>query len=1278
MESSDCDTNNICTNNVDASNLNEATPTVALGQEISNDSSYEISHVECDNAISSTTSDKFVDQLDPTIVNMEADTDTDTDLFAGELSMSNVTTEKITENVEDIVQDLENLLGDTNDSYHFPRETSFDNSKLIEGYEEVNSSNVDLFEMQDSNMGVGDLDLNTTNMDCEILSEAADEELPQSDLPISEEVENEVLFTPEEATDDQYLPIEEDISEGELVLPLDDVVSETSVLPTEEEEILQNNTLCTEEVFNADETLIMENSSELETNLTVILPEVKGTDEPLIEEQSSDVTLSEYEEQQTNETEKRDVVSSVDIKTVLTEEEVPTPEQSEVIENNTILPYEEPTLSEEVLERELIQVAMEQEEAMETDVSVIQEEDVDNEVIPAEIDQKINDELIPKELIEQDEDINITSKFIQQDPVANEEMEIQENLVESASFVENEASTSELIEPEETGEDQVPIVNEQTTETISNNIETEMPCMVGVNSELKDTSDLNTNLEEDGFIKEVVAIEEVNECTDVENQLTSTENVSEVHSNEVTSAKDNEEQQSDISSETNMISIEMPIVIEDPISTEPIQPQIESTNLENELKESTVDECVSFEIPESTVDYDISALTANKRKDNIECETDEYKTDVVDSTAISSNVDDLSLPTLLNVDDVPVTSNQTDDSKEISESNEATAKPEVAAVSHDDSQITENDITSNQCDVLINTYDVNESQVTNIIKEKIVLDETENIEISSIHNVHSFDYEGSEAYNQMNLVDSSSSKETEKPSKRDKTSRKRKSEIVVRDDYTTEETLDSEIVESSNKTSEEDVSNRKSEVIRPLTVEVEDSDYNVEDMSKATSTHRLIETHKSVVEDDFKPQKAIEVLVESQVDRAPLKMTITKHKSENTHSILKIYDPTETELNHEQIPKLIIKSSSLITSDDCIAESTTSSEEPVIPRITIKPIISPVQTEHQHSPKITIKPIKPPPDDDEQCSPRTSSPRITIKPIIKPETLSPLKLTLRPYPKVEDVLSSPKLNIKPIIKPSDEMSVTETHHSPKITIKPIIKPPDEYQTEEKHSPRITIKPIVKPIEEYTRSEQPPRITIKPIIKPPEDLEESETSIAPIHPPIKLNIKPVVKPIECSLSPKITIKPVPKPPELKNETMELIDFEDQIKQERIVLKIPKNIKKDQETEKLGKIKVKLSKEDGLAHIVPSTSLKRSASEEREHEAKYMKTETGSDLTISLVSSSPSVSPSYLKNDLNDFTVMPVPQVLPDDDSVDPLAEIPVFEITLESASTTSTPIKELPG
>lgn len=49
-----------------------------------------------------------------------------------EISMSNVSNEKITEDVEDLVQDLENLLGESTDSFYISsRRTSANTSETV-------------------------------------------------------------------------------------------------------------------------------------------------------------------------------------------------------------------------------------------------------------------------------------------------------------------------------------------------------------------------------------------------------------------------------------------------------------------------------------------------------------------------------------------------------------------------------------------------------------------------------------------------------------------------------------------------------------------------------------------------------------------------------------------------------------------------------------------------------------------------------------------------------------------------------------------------------------------------------------------------------------------------------------------------------------------------------------------------------------------------------------------------------------------------------------------
>lgn len=251
----------------------------------------------------------------------------------------------------------------------------------------------------------------------------------------------------------------------------------------------------------------------------------------------------------------------------------------------------------------------------------------------------------------------------------------------------------------------------------------------------------------------------------------------------------------------------------------------------------------------------------------------------------------------------------------------------------------------------------------------------------------------------------------------------------------------------------------------------------------------------------------------------------------------------------------------------------------VSPKIIIKPLIKPEEVnqekeshKHKSSPKLTIKPIVKPDEESiatEEYTQQKSSPKLIIKPIVKPEDTN---LLPEEY-KVHKVC--PKLTIKPIMKPDDLSEVEQTVHSPRITIKPIVKP-----EEQRHSPKIIIKPIVKS-EDYVESYSP-RVIIKPIEDHDEKLGRS-TKYSDLHSSEAAFTDKVCDP------PKITIKPVLKPV----EAVELVDFEDQIKQERIILKINKSTlpvrKRDHPEDsdksgKLAKIKVKYSKEGGHARIV----------------------------------------------------------------------------------------------
>lgn len=254
----------------------------------------------------------------------------------------------------------------------------------------------------------------------------------------------------------------------------------------------------------------------------------------------------------------------------------------------------------------------------------------------------------------------------------------------------------------------------------------------------------------------------------------------------------------------------------------------------------------------------------------------------------------------------------------------------------------------------------------------------------------------------------------------------------------------------------------------------------------------------------------------------PLKITITK-QSDDSHSILKIYKPEEQQ-GAEIVPKLTIKS--------VPKEENPSQHSPRRTTRNIKIL----------SPGITVKPV-------EATSKEVNYPKVTIKPVLKPEEkASPL---------------SPRQKIKAL-------------ESSGITMEPVIQ---------KESP---ISPLKISVKQVPKDEPSTSKVSKPITKTCEIVHSEDGTLSPL----KLTIKPIMIGEQSHQSPKLTIKPVVKPEELDDE-----------KQERIVLKIAKNNlpspkerpKKEDakpepaetdKSEKLGKIKLKLTKEGGHAQIIPS--------------------------------------------------------------------------------------------
>lgn len=351
-----------------------------------------------------------------------------------------------------------------------------------------------------------------------------------------------------------------------------------------------------------------------------------------------------------------------------------------------------------------------------------------------------------------------------------------------------------------------------------------------------------------------------------------------------------------------------------------------------------------------------------------------------------------------------------------------------------------------------------------------------------------------------------------------------------------------------------------------------------------------------------------------------LKITISK-QADNTHSILKVYNFDESgqpSENSEKVPKISIKP--LLSPQESSKKSSKLMSPSGVPKVTIKPIMKPdspvkltikpivkpdeiYEQQNRSSPKLIIKQIVKPDETREQ----KASPKLTIKPIVKPDDELPQEQQAKTFEvaiqEQDEARSSPKITIKSVVK--HEVDDTQKQKfSPKLTIKPIIKPeePIDVEYQQKSSPKLTIKPIIKPEETVAQEEQKhPKVTIKPIVRPEEQM----------HSP-KITIKPVVKPqdetethstrhnlrstkteeVDC---PKVTIKPVIKPAETTtSQVSDPVESEEEIKQERIILKINKNTlpsrkreHADDGGEKLAKIKVKYSKEGGHAHIVPQT-------------------------------------------------------------------------------------------
>lgn len=360
-------------------------------------------------------------------------------------------------------------------------------------------------------------------------------------------------------------------------------------------------------------------------------------------------------------------------------------------------------------------------------------------------------------------------------------------------------------------------------------------------------------------------------------------------------------------------------------------------------------------------------------------------------------------------------------------------------------------------------------------------------------------------------------------------------------------------------------------ITKPLSVEV-DLDQHYEEQKnvpkitiKQCSSPKirikpLIKPIEGAVQQKNSPSDNTPRVIIKPIKQDPLKITITK-QSDDSHSILKIYKPEE-HAHEETVPKLTIKPiHKLDEMQHSPRHSMKVKQLESIPNLTVKPIMSceviPTETHspkakkflaEENYPKVTIKPIIKPDDPQKMqpLSPRqtlkikafessgiTMEPILTSPPLHSETQVSPLKISVKPFAKMEESLS-PKLTIKPITKTCEIVQSEDGISNPlKLTIKPL-KPDETYQ-----SPKITIKPVVKPDEPMFQEEEKQERIILKIQKTNLPSPNERTSI---H--VKENKK----------ESEIRIDPITDPTD-KNE-------------------------------KLGKIKLKLMKEAGHAQIVPS--------------------------------------------------------------------------------------------
>ncbi|KAL1509339.1 hypothetical protein ABEB36_004095 [Hypothenemus hampei] len=1164
----------LSTNKEEKTDSNDTLPTSSTDAS----TSIKSSHPVTDDPISSTSSEmdpasklKSVDiLLTDNVDNTSTNFDTEAELLG--ISISSQSTEKIEENVEDLVNDLETLLGESTDSFNIPSKSI----RITEPKTEVTSAVVEettIVEPQlenevSSNTSEKTIPEKSLDSECQsdILQENVADQIDETSSQLTEpspslgdskeskpndfesseihvnlkvpEPPNEETISQANLKADENLQGSEEVEIHEKVVTLENEKETTEYVDEVKDDRVLDEEKNNEIIIN-DKEQVLNKEIRIENTINIEQLNLQATS-PKEDQQSSSLEQHERVIGETKNTEEVDDMAykfslpdesmdSLDIKlseqckgppvSVPVVEESPDNQMDNIVDSSTTAP----TISQENDKTSESTIA----KKLEDSVPISEE----NEELEKSVSDHEKPEIDRIEISELSEAVMLESAEVDSiDPIVEEPKDHPETVEMDTQKMENEEKIDEIIEEETSKEDKSSAIS--SVSEIPEQVEASLPVVVNLKEE-----ELNEPIIEEEKVQSELIVEECQKVIDEGKADVKLERLDEEKKKNQENVPDVVDvKEPDVEDSKENLLISEPLITDNEKLTETESSQQSSCCIEEsqkssiELKDAELNSNEQTKPPpeinirRKTVEQDLEKVVCLSEESSSDSDTHNVPKEVSDETVSSDEVDLIKI------------AEQVDRFPEVEES-----LPEIETV------LPLSAAASSNLETMIAVASLQTESVTNTpeerkLSEKEIRDmEAIRMAVASITDSSEDTYDSFMIDNTV-AMDSCSVQENQEPFENSTPSQN-----VFEIDFQQKSQ-----VEKENKVIEE----AKSE----CTI-----DKVTEPAKEGESLNKITEIKDTII-DKFEEVKE-NILVQEERSELILNQVVL----------------TKPEIIEEEKPDLIQSKNDSISAPAPDVKQT-SEDRPTKTRTKRIKVSEPLsisiedvdKKEKIYSPKITIKPVKPPdeevtttseaeankgslkmtitkqsdnthsilkvysPDDDASLNQVQEEPipKLIIKPKIQQveqQQHSPKMSTRssKAYSPTTSRCSSPRITIKPVTKPVE--SKAETTLSPiKITFKPVVKPEEgvkkhspKLPNEKNHNPKITIKPIPKPSEVEKDESHTPKVTIRPLKRPQEE-GESDNEQGRSSP--KITIKPVIKSVENDseqAGPKLKIKPIKK-------------------------------------------------------------------------------------------------------------------------------------------------------